>query len=252
MLNNCLIFTWITSSRRYKLAFVWFSFFRITKSLIKLHKVADEALMDGDEEKAYVMLLRYFNLLAALQKLPDFPKNKKYLSDLLGGSASQNATMDKLELIANSLRARYNEKNKNKLIQAIHMEQNELENLEGVAEEDFNAPQEDIDSSKVYAMLKDAKTSMLLLDCRPRKDFQESRIKYSYILNVPEDLLYKGISVSMIQEQFSDKDKTFWASRITKTNIVMLDWNSAEFKPETPIWVLRDILKNVRIFFKFQ
>lgn len=218
--------------------------------MAKLYSHADEAGLEGDEEREYVLLLRYFNLFSILHKSKEFQTKKDSITDLLGGNAGAEKTMSRLEHISQRLRNRYQEKNKQDIIEKMSLDQMKVEPVEDWAEQSPERGQTDIDAKKLFDEMKSGCCSMLLLDCRPHEDFKQSRIKFNFLLNVPEEVLYKGTSVGKIHEFLSVEDRKLWSARAFKDNIVLLDWKSTSFKTETPIWILKDILENVSDAFR--
>lgn len=207
--------------------------------MAKLYKNAEEAILEGDEERSYIYFMRFFNLLGFVKKTSEFRSQIEQITSLLGGNSGLNRTFDQLENIAASLRQRYDE-------------QYPPESTPEVVEEEAAAPVETptvtvptaVSCKQFYEHIKDRKFSLLIMDCRPRKDFEASKIKYEFMFNVPEEILVKGVSVSKIESALSDENKLKWTSRLYKSHIILLDQSSCEFVSDSPVWVLKDILQN--------
>lgn len=212
--------------------------------MVKLYKEGEESLLDGDEEKAYIYYVRFFSLLETMRRTPEFSTQKEQLTSLLGGKTGFVRTMDQLENIAASLRERY---------QALNEPESDPEPdetyipLELIQESPIKVPST-ISPKQLYEHIKDNGFSMLIMDCRPATDFEGSKIKYEYVLNIPEEILYKGITVTKIASALKDKDVQ-WSSRLYKSCIVLLDQNSYEFVSDSPVWVLKDLLQNFDVNF---
>lgn len=198
-------------------------------------------MLEGDEEKAFVLYMRYLDLLLTNHKKPGFDKHKQYINELLGGNASMKITIDKLELLAKNLEKRYEAAYPTKTeISDSHDFMNETVEMANA-----NAlPRPEIEADAFYKLLKDPAVSMLIIDCRPQEDYEQSRVKYHTMLNVPEEILVKGVTVSKIKDQLSDADTLHWTARAIKEHLVLLDYKSCEFESESPIWVLKDVLQN--------
>lgn len=211
--------------------------------MVKLYKEGEESVLDGDEERAYIYYLRFFSLLETMKRTPEFRTQKEQLISLLGGKDGFVRTMDQLENIAASLRERYealNEPEPEPVETYIPMELN--------PEPPTKMPST-ISPKQLYEHIKDNGFSMLIMDCRPSKDFEGSKIKYEYVLNIPEEILYKGITVTKIASAVQDQDIK-WTSRLYKSCIVLLDQNSCEFVSDSPVWVLKDVLQNFDVDFE--
>lgn len=53
----------------------WF-FFRLINSAQKIHKEAELNESLGDDERAYILYMKYFNVVTLARKLPDYKKQK--------------------------------------------------------------------------------------------------------------------------------------------------------------------------------
>lgn len=81
--------------------------YRICKSAQTVLREAEKSIRNGDEEMAYVFLMKYFNLLQMVQKRPDYIANRRYVQEMLGGNHRVNEIFDQLEQIKKSLEKRY-------------------------------------------------------------------------------------------------------------------------------------------------
>lgn len=213
--------------------------------MTKLFKHGEEAILEGDEEKAYVYYVRFFNLLTQLKKTPDFNSQKEYLTTIIGGKRGIERTMETLERVSDNLRNRYDKKyedHKKGAIQSTDLAtSHDNQNTKSSSSKEINNQR--INCMELHNKLIDRTASMLILDCRPRDDFIQSKIRFNDILNVPEEILVKGANVGLIKRQFDDNEKQLWTTRAFKENIIMLDYNSQDFARDSPIWVLKDILE---------
>ena len=55
-------------------------YFRFVKSADKIFRNAEEHNMLGDEEKAYVFYMKFFNVISAVKKTADYKKNEVSIS----------------------------------------------------------------------------------------------------------------------------------------------------------------------------
>lgn len=58
---------------------------------------------EGDEELAYIFLMKYFSILNFIKSAPDYANEKKYIMAMLGPNTQCNERMNLLEKITNSL-----------------------------------------------------------------------------------------------------------------------------------------------------
>lgn len=64
-------------------------------------------MKEGDQELAYVYLMRYFHLLQLLRTRPDLSRGKHFVEEQLGDESQIIKQMDQLEQIKTSLEKRY-------------------------------------------------------------------------------------------------------------------------------------------------
>ena len=84
---------------------VIFSFHRLVKTADKMLKEADHSDVLMDEERAYVLFMKYFNVVTFLKKTADYKKQKVYYDDLLGVKNLMHA-IDKAEKLSGALKER--------------------------------------------------------------------------------------------------------------------------------------------------
>ena len=88
----------------------------------------------------------------------------------------------------------------------------------------------------LYSIINQKSKTYLLIDIRPAKDFQVSRIKSSYCVNVPENLLHPGVTASQIYTRISVESKRKWDRRKHVDMVIMLDWFGKDMNdPSSPL-----------------
>jgi len=85
----------------------FFIFLSLCKTAKRLYDEAEKAFIDGDEELSYIYFMKYFNLINTIHKLPDYKKEKKYVSEILGSNEKQTRAFDKVENLSKNLKLRY-------------------------------------------------------------------------------------------------------------------------------------------------
>lgn len=76
---------------------------RICNSTAKVLQRAEEVYKLGDEETAYVMYMKYFNLIEIVKQAKDFHKIKDKTKKIFGSKQEIYARMDILEKLKDSL-----------------------------------------------------------------------------------------------------------------------------------------------------
>lgn len=81
-------------------------FDRLMRSTAKVLKEAEKFIKLGDDENAYIMYMKYFNLLEIIRKKKDYSKYKRDQLEHLGRMDDIRKRMDFLEELDLSLRER--------------------------------------------------------------------------------------------------------------------------------------------------
>lgn len=75
----------------------------MTKSADTVLKEATKQLNNGDEELAYVYLMKYFSILTFIKTTPDYSSQKKYIMLMLGTNDKCSGHFELLERLQTSL-----------------------------------------------------------------------------------------------------------------------------------------------------
>eukprot|EP00063_Salmo_salar_P066012 XP_014040847.1 PREDICTED: ubiquitin carboxyl-terminal hydrolase 8-like [Salmo salar] len=78
------------------------------QSACKIFKAAEECRLDGDEEKAYVLYMKYLTVYDLIKKRPDFKQQQEFFLSLLGPTSFKKA-IEEAEKLSESLKLRYEE-----------------------------------------------------------------------------------------------------------------------------------------------
>lgn len=80
---------------------------RICQSAQLLNGAIAKAELEGDEEQAYVYMMKYFSLVTMLKSKFDYEREKDYIKRELGGNDGWKRRMDILQRLRDSLEQRY-------------------------------------------------------------------------------------------------------------------------------------------------
>eukprot|EP00064_Thunnus_orientalis_P015757 superscaffoldBa00002986_g15816 len=78
------------------------------QSACKIFKAAEECRLDRDEEKAYVLYMKYLTVYDLIKKRPDFRQQPEYYMTMLGTTSFKRA-IEEAEKLSESLKLRYEE-----------------------------------------------------------------------------------------------------------------------------------------------
>lgn len=244
------------------------------QSACKIFKAAEECRLDRDEEKAYVLYMKYLTVYDLIKKRPDFRQQPEYYMTMLGTTSFKRA-IEEAEKLSESLKLRYEEVEVRKKLEEkerqeekkrreeitekdggrgspkvssankkdnkkVKGEQNELKNTSKAV------PPGGITAEKLFHMMKDQTITMIVMDARSHRDFEESHIHVpaQTCISVPEEAISPGITVNQIEAKLPEVSKEQWRRRGFVDYIVLLDWFSSvtDLTMGTTLQSLKDAL----------
>ncbi|KAI1889693.1 hypothetical protein AGOR_G00165580 [Albula goreensis] len=246
------------------------------QSACKIFKAAEESRLDGDEEKAYVLYMKYLTVYDLIKKRPDFKQQKDFFLSMLGPTSFKKA-IEEAEKLSESLKLRYEEAEVRKQLEErekteekkrreekseketgkssfkevtgakkdskkvkVELKDNKNENSKAAV------PPGGITAENLFKMMKDQSMSVIIMDARSRKDFEQSRVVASpqSCISVPEEAISPGITVNQIEAKLPDESRDQWQQRGFADYIVLLDWFSSvtDLRLGTTLQSLKDAL----------
>uniref|UniRef100_I3IUF0 Ubiquitin carboxyl-terminal hydrolase 8 n=1 Tax=Oreochromis niloticus TaxID=8128 RepID=I3IUF0_ORENI len=248
------------------------------QSACKIFKAAEECRLDRDEEKAYVLYMKYLTVYDIIKKRPEFKQQPEYYITMLGTNSFKKA-IEEAEKLSESLKLRYEEVEVRKKLEEkerqeekkrreemtekdgergspktsfanrkdskkvkVKAEQNELKNVTSKAA----LPAGGITAEKLYNMMKDQTIAIIVMDARSHRDFEESHIQVQAqtCISVPEEAISPGITVNQIEAKLPEDSKEHWKRRGFVDYVILLDWFSSvtDLKLGTTLQSLKDAL----------
>uniref|UniRef100_G3SPL4 Ubiquitin carboxyl-terminal hydrolase 8 n=1 Tax=Loxodonta africana TaxID=9785 RepID=G3SPL4_LOXAF len=244
------------------------------QSALKIFKTAEESKLDRDEEKAYVLYMKYVTVYNLIKKRPDFKQQQDYFHSILGPSNIKKA-IEEAERLSESLKLRYEEAEVRKKLEEKDRQEEEqlqqqkrqeagredggksakspLENaldskdktqkINGeMSEKNEITERGAVTAKELYTMMMDKNISLIIMDARRIQDYQDSRISNS--LSVPEEAISPGVTTSWIEANLPDDSKDRWKMRGNVDYVVLLDWFSSarDLQLGTTLRSLKDAL----------
>ncbi|KAI0209938.1 Ubiquitin carboxyl-terminal hydrolase 8 [Lamellibrachia satsuma] len=228
----------------------------------KVFKEAQLADSLQDEERAYCLYMRYFNIITGIKKTDEYKKHEEYYKNLIGTKNSLKA-LEHAEALSEALNVRYNElaeESQNGLNKEdIEVEkQKEHEKSKEKTDGDDKDEKEVKDKSvngkldgapggvlveQVYSLIRDH-TALLLMDVRPCEQFEQSHINIKSCINVPADTIPPGTTVKAIEVKLPEASRLEWSRRSSTDFVVLYDWDSsaADLKARSVLQSLKDAL----------
>ncbi|MBN3287879.1 UBP8 hydrolase, partial [Polyodon spathula] len=246
------------------------------QSACKIFKTAEECRLDRDEEKAYVLYMKYLSVYDLIKKRPDFKQQQEYYLSILGPTSFKKA-IEEAEKLSDSLKLRYEEAEVRKRLEERERQEEKKKQEKSRSEEkdlgksalkdlaDFkkenkkikgepinakkvksDTPKGGITAEKLFKMLQDPSINVIVMDARSQNDYQESRMQVSTqnCISVPEEAVSPGITVNQIEAKLPEESKGQWKRRGFVDYIIMFDWFSSvkDLKLGTTLQSLKDAL----------
>ncbi|XP_040476578.1 ubiquitin carboxyl-terminal hydrolase 8 isoform X1 [Ursus maritimus] len=244
------------------------------QSALKIFKTAEECRLDRDEERAYVLYMKYVTVYNLIKKRPDFKQQQDYFHSILG-LANIKKAIEEAERLSESLKLRYEEAEvRKKLEEKDRQEEEQLQkqkrqeagredsgtspksSLENVmdsrdktqkingekSEKNETTEKGTVTAKELYTMMMDENISLIIMDARRMQDYQDSHISNS--LSVPEEAISPGVTASWIEAKLPDDSKDTWKKRGNVEYVVLLDWFSStkDLQLGTTLRSLKDAL----------
>ncbi|XP_074455951.1 ubiquitin carboxyl-terminal hydrolase 8 isoform X2 [Larus michahellis] len=243
------------------------------QSALKIFKAAEESRLDRDEEKAYILYMKYVTVYNFIKKRPDFKQQQDYFHSILGPTNLKKA-IEEAERLSDSLKLRYEEAEVRKKLeerdrQELQKKQEPKDDGKSSAK---NSSESAVDSKgksqringerkhslerkdqsdslsgavtaeKLFAMMSDKNIELIIMDARRLKDYQESCIPRS--VSVPEEAISPGVTASWIEARLPEDSRDPWKRRGHFDYVILLDWFSSaeDLKLGTTLQSLKDAL----------
>jgi len=192
-------------------------FFRLVNSLPKVYQGAEEAIRDGDEEKGYLLYMRFLNISKEIGKTADYAKDPQYFKKLMSQERISEV-VKKIETVQSSLSNRYLGLVKAKLVEGDIQEQ-QTQNADKMPNQTIkpdsasrvpecngltplNKPKslvengiatcQSVTSVQLKILTEKKSTRFLLIDCRFHNDFISAHFKHPNCISIPSEVLERG------------------------------------------------------------
>ncbi|XP_074693893.1 ubiquitin carboxyl-terminal hydrolase 8 isoform X2 [Strix aluco] len=243
------------------------------QSALKIFKAAEESRLDRDEEKAYILYMKYVTVYNFIKKRPDFKQQQDYFHSILGPTNLKKA-IEEAERLSDSLKLRYEEAEVRKKLEERDRQelQKKQEPKDDGKSSTKNSSEGAVDSKgksqringerkhslerkdqsdnlcgavtaeKLFAMMSDKNIEVIIMDARRLKDYQESCIPRS--ISVPEEAISPGVTANWIEARLPEDSRDPWKRRGHFDYVILLDWFSSaeDLKLGTTLQSLKDAL----------
>ena len=231
----------------------------ICNSLLKLYDQGTSCLSLGDDEKAYMLLFRFFEGYLKLKSSKLYKQDKNYVDNFIS-KEKLNQTMSILETLNEEIKQRYQEQNENKY-QIITNEINICENMSESMTENLaetTAISNCINPTEFTNLIRQNLYKILLIDIRNESEYQQSRINLDYLITSDgkEKNLISHINISdelidttcwNISDALAKKDQKaseIFSQRFNYDYLILFDSNSfyKDLKSDSKLMILKRAL----------
>ncbi|XP_054751907.2 ubiquitin carboxyl-terminal hydrolase 8-like [Lytechinus pictus] len=219
----------------------------LARSANKVFVEAEKADKNLDEERAYVLFMKYLTLWKAVQKAKDYKSNKDYIDTLIGKAGCRKA-IDKAEELSASLTLRYNELEEAKEASKKLEEEKEKVKTNGLkdgkskdGEEgsvENGVPEEEkkrefgkdgvVTAIELYHELVSNTNSVLIMDVRRSDHFKDSHMTIGECMSIPAEILKPGTTAATLEKGLGEEAKAMWRKRTDMESIVLVDWDQCQ------------------------
>ncbi|RWS05382.1 ubiquitin carboxyl-terminal hydrolase 8-like protein [Dinothrombium tinctorium] len=232
----------------------------ILKSILKSYEAAVQELNKGDEERAYLLFMRTVNAYLKMKEMSDARKDNYY--DLMFSKTKLQDCVENCERLMKSLSRRYEALQESTRL--VHVDDKESKNnvnshsssdTENAAVNAAEEPQASdpvmnnspITCTELYDLIDSLNKSckdnnlnsetILLIDARSAKDYNESSFKldkFKYVsdkvivVNVPEEILEPGLSIKKLESKLSQETINALKHRRLAKKVILFDWLSKD------------------------
>lgn len=218
----------------------------------KMLDESEKAASGGDEERSYFLLMKFVGLFSLMQKRPDLTmEDKKLLKSMIESNSVMERYLNRLNILSENLKQRYTLAYGASADQQVASNGHDNETNGNNNSEHNKAIDNNMSTSEHQSQSKSCKelhdmiedgTQFLILDCRPRQDFEATQINYKYTINVPEDIILPNLSAEQLRSKLPNESTVYWEMR-HKRIMIIVDWDSERFERNSNAWMLREILR---------
>ena len=205
------------NNAKYNLNFAKRAFLQATEAYIAVDK--------KDEERAYVLYMKYIDAMTQLQKTPYFKRKPEEFKQLANKKDLLTA-LNRSEELNKSLKKRYTEREVKLKPETKESKTSSLNesSQEQVIKDPFENLNVHIETNDFYRLVFKLKLNILIIDIRNNDDFLSSSLKHAISVNVPESVITPGTTTSKLEKSIKNEYFEKWKKRDSYDLIIMMDW----------------------------
>lgn len=213
---------------------------KLCQTASKVYLQAKEAEIGGDEEMAYIFMMRYIGIVQAIKKHATYQDNKVEFDKLMCVKNIPEA-LSKAEQLSESLSHRYKHGDKPEDDIAVKPDAKK----DTVKEESLDTLESPfINAVELYELLQKSPNQVIVLDCRTKSGWDSCHIdtrKFPQWFSVPEEAVVRGLTVHLIPKLLMAKSKKIWEER-NQRSCIIVDLASCTSDVSTVALTLKDVI----------
>lgn len=224
----------------------------ICNSLLKIYDEGNRYLNNGDDEKAFLLLLRFFEGFLKLKNSKLYKDDKSYVEKFISMQTVKKA-MTVLEKLKPDIKKRYEERDAKQQAQVVVTKETNTNELNKISSElNKVSIEEEIDKNfinpkELADIVKKSIYKILIIDIRSKSEFDFSHMDLSILLsdeskkkqlisyiNIPEDLV-ENVSWNICEslKKFDAYVARIFASRADFEYLILFDKDSTSLSVKT-------------------
>ncbi|XP_026666636.1 ubiquitin carboxyl-terminal hydrolase 8-like isoform X2 [Ceratina calcarata] len=234
----------------------------VYKRLSAMYKLAETAKIKRDEEQQYIMLKRWLNSMEWLKTTREYKDDKKFSVNVDQMNEAKKTLVD----LSRKLDVRYESRMKEKMLKRSNSTEkmdididigtdSHMTPIDGPIKlpetptrDPLVSDNEDVIScDHLYCLLHSENDRYLIIDIRPKLEFEVSRILCTRVINIPNNKIKCGVLASSLEKVFSKKKdwldlyKHRGAQYVDIIVLIDRDTSSKTLMPDNPMNTLRKV-----------
>lgn len=239
----------------------------VYKRLPAMYKLAESAMMKRDEEEQYIMLKRWLNSVEWLKTTQEYKDDKKFILSNMNPDQINEAE-NTLQILTRQLDVRYESRMKEKMLKRSNSTEkmdididigtdSRITPIDGPIKlpetptrDPLVSDNEDIISCEhLFYLLHSENSRYLIIDVRPKSEFEVSRILSDRVINIPNKKIKCGVLASSFEKVLAKNEnwlslyKCRGARYVDVIVLIDRDTSSKTLTLDNPMNILRKLFQ---------
>ncbi|XP_012281573.1 ubiquitin carboxyl-terminal hydrolase 8 [Orussus abietinus] len=241
----------------------------VCKKLPSVKDRGEKAKKAGERKKAYVLFKRWLNTVEWLKKTREYKENEKLYTAYVPNTQI-NEVKRMVEELSQTLEAHYETEITMKkvagmttAVDTMQIDPEPIKSHNGTIDltannlalvlpetptDDPSMEEESITCVQLFHLMQMC-SRFLVIDIRPQRDFQASKLTCEACINIPADQIQLGVLASSFEKYFQNDKRSLQLFKNRGKDyidtVILMDWNTTHVSltPKNPLNTLKEILK---------